>query len=73
MNLISLLKSLLRLGKKNSPKPLKEELTDIKGVGEEYATRLIQTYKTKEKIKKAKDLEIWLPDHIAAKVKKHLR
>ncbi len=73
MNLIRLLKSLLGLGKKNSPEVLKKELTDIKGVGDEYADRLIQIYETKENIKKAKDLELWLPDHVARKIRKHLR
>lgn len=69
---LSLLKRLLGLGKKNSSH-FQKELVGIKGVGEEYANRLVKLYKNREKLMKADDLELWLPDHVARKVKKHFR
>ena len=63
-----------RQGKKNGlDEHLIERLTRIKGVGPEYAERLVKVYGSLDKIRGADDLEKWLPDHVASKIKKSLR
>ncbi len=74
MKLLRLLKSLLRLGKKND-EDLVAELIKINGVGEEYATRLAKVYGSMKALRKAKlsDLKVWLRDDVAWEVYETVR
>jgi len=77
IKVLIVLKSLQWLGKKKAePKSeLFNELIKIKGVGPEYAQRLVTHYKTKGALKKASEkyLKLMFPDHVAKKVIKYVK
>lgn len=73
MNLLRSLKSLLRLGKKNRKNSFKEELEAIKGVGPEFAERLVKVFGDKKNMaKKKEEIDLWVPSHVANRVIEYL-